>query len=114
MCGIFGIFEESNKKQQLFYDLGCLSESRGKEASGFVVIDDENLFIKKYPTKFRNNNVKSFLNNLKTVNDIKLFGHTRLETSGNNKNPFNNQPIETNEITILHNGIITNYNIKHL
>ena len=110
MCGIFGIFEESNKKQELFYDLGCLSESRGKEASGFVVIDDENLFIKKYPTKFRNNNVKSFLNNLKTVNDIKLFGHTRLETSGNNKNPFNNQPIETNEIIILHNGIITNYN----
>lgn len=110
MCGIFGIFEENNKKQQLFYDLGCLSESRGKEASGFVAIDGENISIKKYPAKFRNNSVKSFLNNLRTVNDIKLFGHTRLETSGNNKKQSNNQPIETEEIIIIHNGIITNYN----
>ncbi len=110
MCGIFGIFEENNKKQQLFYELGCLSESRGKEASGFVAIDGENISIKKYSTKFRNNSVKSFLNNLRTVNDIKLFGHTRLETSGNNKKQSNNQPIETEEIIIIHNGIITNYN----
>ena len=48
MCGIFGIFEEEKNKDNLFYDLGSLSESRGKEASGLMVLDGPELVIKKY------------------------------------------------------------------
>ena len=46
MCGIFGIFD--NNKSDMFYELGKLSESRGKEASGLMVLDGSEISIKKY------------------------------------------------------------------
>ena len=109
MCGIFGIFEEEKNKDNLFYDLGSLSESRGKEASGLMVLDGPELVIKKYSNKFRNNRVKEFLRAQKFTKNAKYFGHTRLETSGSNKDNLNNQPVETERVIVLHNGIITNY-----
>jgi len=109
MCGIFGIFEEDKNKDNLFYDLGGLSESRGKEASGLMIIDGAEPIIKKYSSKFRNNRVKEFLREQKFSKNAKYFGHTRLETSGSNKDNLNNQPVETESVIVLHNGIITNY-----
>ena len=44
MCGIFGIFD--NNKSDMFYELGKLSESRGKEASGLMVLDGSEISIK--------------------------------------------------------------------
>ena len=99
MCGIFGIFEEDKNKDNLFYDLGGLSESRGKEASGLMIIDGAEPVIKKYSSKFRNNRVKEFLKEQKFSKNAKYFGHTRLETSGSNKDNLNNQPIVSFSLT---------------
>lgn len=107
MCGIFGIFEEA--KSNMFYELGKLSESRGKEASGLMVLDEDEISIKKYSSSFQKSDVKKYIKNKKFSNKAKYFGHTRLETSGSYKNNQNNQPVETESLIVLHNGIITNY-----
>ena len=110
MCGIFGIFD--NNKSDMFYELGKLSESRGKEASGLMVLDGSEISIKKYSNSFQNSDVKKYIKNKKFSDKSKYFGHTRLQTSGSSKHNQNNQPVETESLIVLHNGIITNY--KHL
>lgn len=110
MCGIFGIFD--NNKSDMFYELGKLSESRGKEASGLMVLDGSEISIKKYSTSFQGSDVKKYIKNKKFSDKSKYFGHTRLQTSGSSKHNQNNQPVETESLIVLHNGIITNY--KHL
>ncbi len=110
MCGIFGIFD--NNKSDMFYELGKLSESRGKEASGLMVLDGSEISIKKYSNSFQDSDVKKYIKNKKFSDKSKYFGHTRLQTSGSSKHNQNNQPVETESLIVLHNGIITNY--KHL
>ena len=74
MCGIFGIFEEDKNKDNLFYDLGGLSESRGKEASGLMIIDGAEPVIKKYSSKFRNNRVAHSIYHFGTIfNNASMF-----------------------------------------
>jgi len=107
MCGIFGIFD--NNKSDMFYELGKLSESRGKEASGLMVLDESEISIKKYSNSFQDSDVKKYIKNKKFSDKSKYFGHTRLQTSGSNKYNQNNQPVETESLIVLHNGIITNY-----
>ena len=36
-------------------------------------------------------------------------GHSMLQTHGNRDNNLNNQPLVHNDIVMLHNGIICNY-----
>ena len=110
MCGIFGIFD--NNKSDMFYELGKLSESRGKEDSGLMVLDGSEISIKKYSNSFQDSDVKKYIKNKKFSDKSKYFGHTRLQTSGSSKHNQNNQPVETESLIVLHNGIITNY--KHL
>ena len=50
MCGIFGFFDTNNS--DIFYDLGKYSETRGKEASGFMNISKNNQVIYKFPLPF--------------------------------------------------------------
>ena len=50
MCGIFGYFNLNDS--QVFYDLGKYSETRGKEASGYMRIDKNNSDILKFPLLF--------------------------------------------------------------
>ena len=92
MCGIFGIFD--NNKSDMFYELGKLSESRGKEASGLMVLDGSEISIKKYSNSFQDSDVKKYIKNKKFSDKSKYFGHTWLQTSGSSKHNQNNQPVE--------------------
>ena len=111
MCGIFGIYEQDSNqpKTDTFYNLGKFSESRGKEASGICVIENDKTFVTKYSDKFSNSQVRNLLSKNKDSKNLTLVGHTRLETSGSNKEFKNNQPIESENVIVLHNGIITNF-----
>lgn len=108
MCGIFGYFNSSNAK--LFYELGKLSETRGKEASGYFYINEEKLNFQKFSKKFSNKLVKKSLIGKNQFNHFTNFiGHTRLKTHGNEDNELNNQPIILNNISLVHNGIVVNF-----
>lgn len=129
MCGIFG-FVASNKsslsKRQAKYlinQLFRLSESRGKEASGVAFHDSEGIRIIKKSIPSSNlikgiDYQKALVDTLNTFlptdpgeNDnqvLTVIGHSRLVTNGSQKKHFNNQPVISEGMVGIHNGIITN------
>ena len=120
MCGIFGIcYSQAHGLQQqqlrdMLDRLYCLSQSRGKEASGILVKSGEDLtivkdsisgdrFIKSEPYKklFSENKIRADRFTL-------IMGHARLDTNGSKQEPANNAPIQYENIHGIHNGIVTN------
>ncbi|MDG1689720.1 MAG: hypothetical protein P8I02_02935, partial [Flavobacteriales bacterium] len=119
MCGIFGIVSELNinfseKDYKSCLDgLFKLSESRGKEASGFAFKTNEVFYFKTpqpasklVKSKVYNNEINKFLISKNTHHAI--IGHSRLVTNGYEQDNKNNQPVAKNGIVGVHNGIIVN------
>ena len=121
MCGILGITKNSqseinnNQYKNILNKLFILSETRGKEASGFAFNDGRKITVFKTPfqasellgTKI----YKSSLNELLQT-DTGVFssiGHSRLVTNGTEQYSINNQPVIKNGIVCVHNGIIVNH-----
>jgi glucosamine--fructose-6-phosphate aminotransferase (isomerizing) len=113
MCGIFGIIKRQKTEQTERYltELFRLSESRGKEASGMAVEDER--FIRVLKTPFpaghliKTREYRDVLRNL-SASSVKIIGHSRLVTNGDENDNKNNQPIIRNGMVVVHNGIITN------
>lgn len=113
MCGIFGI--SSNKKVNVdnyLKELFILSESRGKEASGMAVEDDNGIQVVKTPFSaselVKSEDYKRIIKNI-NKSSLKVIGHSRLVTNGSEHENKNNQPVVRNGMVIVHNGIITNH-----
>ena len=112
MCGIFGVIEKQNSYKTIndFMDLGIMSESRGKEASGYFLENEKGIKVFKSPTKFTD---KYSIKILKKERKNKLInfviGHTRLKTDGDEAIEENNQPCSHDNYYLVHNGIITNH-----
>ena len=130
MCGIFGISVNKRSKidrrlfQKSVKHLFLLSESRGKEAAGFAANYGNNIKVFKAPQS-ASKMVKSSEYNavirdiiyLKTHEKnsfidtpISLIGHSRLVTDGSQGKDYNNQPVISDGIVGVHNGIVTNAN----
>jgi glucosamine--fructose-6-phosphate aminotransferase (isomerizing) len=112
MCGIFGLNTYSISKNdiKIFEKLGILSESRGREASGWASFNNSEISIFKSPKPF--SSTENIANLRKLYNkEISswLVGHTRLKTHGEESIPDNNQPCTIDGDFLVHNGIITNY-----
>jgi len=117
MCGIFGIVTYEKGEDTLIklktwsHELFKLSESRGKEASGIALLQNNRLKVYKEAVR------GSKLIRLKTYTDlfrstdafpIALIGHSRLATHGIQTKNRNNQPVSNKRGAIVHNGIIVN------
>ena len=120
MCGIFGISSAINPNQdydKIVFDLKqltILSEKRGSDTFGVSIkLLDQTIIYKtnEKPTKAINRKTyKNFLEqNLqkKLNNDLQIIGQTRLVTNGSKFSYKNNQPIESENIVGVHNGIFT-------
>tara|TARA_B100000085_G_scaffold285289_1_gene320813 strand:- start:1878 stop:3752 length:1875 start_codon:yes stop_codon:yes gene_type:complete len=108
MCGIFGYFDLENSK--VFYDIGKYSETRGKEASGLVNISQNTQKILKFPVPFSNKKVKKSIKEFNNSTNFSTYiGHTRLKTHGDQNLDKNNQPVVSEKIVLVHNGILVNY-----
>ncbi|MEM7582223.1 MAG: hypothetical protein AAF560_02495 [Acidobacteriota bacterium] len=120
MCGIFGFAlpETSTVPEAalrpLVDSLFLLSESRGKEAAGLAFRDQDSIRVFK-----RNVPASSFLRDpqYRTLFDglghgdsasLALIGHSRLVTNGSEEAHHNNQPLITDGVVGIHNGIIVN------
>ncbi len=120
MCGIFGITTNQShwvspvRFGRIFKALFTLSESRGKEASGFAFLD--NGVVKVYKTPFSASRLvksgvyKQEINHLIKHNQgsMTAIGHSRLVTSGHERFSENNQPVIKSGLVGLHNGIVVN------
>ena len=123
MCGIFGLVAHPNSKKPInnisliIDDLFKFSESRGKEASGLAMTDCPNIIVLKQPCSssqlIKSEKYKQLFDRFKKNNltkEVRIIGHSRLATNGDLMDNFNNQPVISQNIVGIHNGIITNDN----
>jgi asparagine synthetase B (glutamine-hydrolysing) len=112
MCGIMGYycFGEKRPSKEHITDMFSLLETRGRDASGFAFIENEQLVVQKAPIR---SSLYVKTEDWKKVSLPKIMIlHTRAATQGSNKNNMNNHPLFNKQgIAIIHNGIIYNDNI---
>lgn len=125
MCGIFGIFTSQAtasslpQLQTLIEALYNLSESRGKESAGLHVLlsqkshawtaksaQSASRFIRSVSYKKIHTVVSQRV--AATPQPLAMLAHSRLVTNGSAAQSRNNQPVRTEDVTVIHNGIIVN------
>ena len=99
MCGIFGIISDKNINIKDLLILAENARQRGKDSSGFIEYDGKDYAVKKYDFDLKDS-IKKVNKNSKII-----IGHSRLVTNS----MVDNQPISKNNISVIHNGIITNF-----
>lgn len=121
MCGIFGVSASESsgidtvEQLKIFELLAGFSESRGKDAAGFAYRTDEDLKFCKYPyPPSVMLEEKTYLDAAKDLGKRKggkfaIIGHSRMGTNGVELNNENNQPVNSNGMVLIHNGIIVNH-----
>lgn len=107
MCGIIGYIGNNKASNFLIEGLSKL-EYRGYDSAGIAVINNGTVEIRKQ--KGRLSNLIEELNNNPVDGTIGI-GHTRWATHGE-PSDVNSHPHQTSngDITVVHNGIIENYN----
>ncbi len=138
MCGIFGVFAKSTSQYDsevlspVLKRLAVLSESRGKESSGFSFWNErqKEIQVLRAPIavsemlqdqKFTNILSQNLLKNESLLNGngngnghhahpFAVIGHSRLVTNGTQLEDQNNQPVIKGGVVGVHNGIIVNVN----
>jgi glucosamine 6-phosphate synthetase-like amidotransferase/phosphosugar isomerase protein len=109
MCGIMGFYCFSEKKpdKEKISTMFSLLESRGRDASGFAFIKDNNLIVQKAP--IRSSEFIKSKDWLELALPKCMILHTRMKTQGSEQNSNNNHPLFNKDgIAIVHNGIIHN------
>ena len=107
MCGIFGIVSSENVLKKILKGLTRL-EYRGYDSSGIAINTDKKIITERSEGKL--GNLKSILKKKKIKGNIGI-GHTRWATHGI-PSKKNAHPHSTDSVSIVHNGIIENY--QHL
>ncbi|MBK6914983.1 MAG: hypothetical protein IPH11_15480 [Ignavibacteriales bacterium] len=113
MCGIMGFFSfgKTMPDKEKITNMFSLLESRGRDASGYAFIRDNNLIVNKAAIKSSEFVKTEDWKELELPSSMIL--HTRMKTQGSEKNNANNHPLfSKNGIAIVHNGII--YNDKEI
>lgn len=119
MCGIW-LFASSDKNitskqaKHIVSKLFALSESRGKEASGIAGLCGSDIYLYKAAMSgsnlVRTSNFEKNWSNIKPdqQNNFMYLGHSRLVTNGSETSGDNNQPVYSDNIVTVHNGVIVN------
>ena len=105
MCGIVGYVGKNNSCIKVLLDGLRRLEYRGYDSAGIAYLENEKIVIKKESGN---------LENLSNVVDISIdsnigIGHTRWATHGK-ADRKNSHPHRMGKFTLVHNGIIENYN----
>ena len=103
MCGIVGYVGKKNNALQVLIEGLENLEYRGYDSAGIAFYDNNKINIIKRQGKIKN--LKSVINDEKSNIGI---GHTRWATHGI-PTKVNSHPHRSGKMTIVHNGIIENY-----
>ena len=125
MCGIFGIsfnVNNSNEVSFLSKDINYLIKKRKKRGSdtfGIYIKDSDNnsvFKINQEPQKvIKRKDFKNFIDDIlikSKSENFSLIGQTRLVTNGSKFSTKNNQPIVTENVIGVHNGIFVNLELN--
>ena len=105
MCGIFGVFGNTPAVENIIEGLTKL-EYRGYDSSGIAILNDTR--IECFRAEGKLINLKKILKKKKIKGNIGI-GHTRWATHGV-PSQRNAHPHITDQVAIVHNGIIENFN----
>ena len=129
MCGIFGIALRTQASlrpsalRTLLANLYQFSESRGKESAGLHVYlpqaslawtlkgalaASELLKTQDYEDTIDQSLQLAFASQEALVQPLVILAHSRLVTNGTASLAINNQPVRSQAVTMIHNGIIVN------
>ena len=107
MCGIFGVIANNdNVKDQIFDGLRRL-EYRGYDSSGIATINNDQINCIKSQGNL--DQLQKKLINEELLGNVGI-GHTRWATHGV-PNEANAHPHITDEVAVVHNGIIENFSL---
>ena len=106
MCGIFGVIGGNSAVKDVINGLTKL-EYRGYDSSGLALVNDNQ--IESFKAEGKLLNLKKILKKKKLSGKI-VIGHTRWATHGI-PSENNAHPHSTENVSIVHNGIIENYSI---
>lgn len=104
MCGVIGYIGKSATPEFFYHGLKRL-EYRGYDSAGIAMMDGSHVFIERAEGKLAN--LQKKLQNLPKTAQIGI-GHTRWATHGK-PTEQNAHPHRSENIVLLHNGIIENY-----
>lgn len=118
MCGVFGVANATlllsrSDLRELTEVLLTRSETRGSEASGVAVWGDGQLSVRKSnaaPRHFaRQETFREIFNGAFEPSSALVIGHARMVTNGSAIFDENNQPVTEDDLTLVYNGIVTNF-----
>ncbi|MCG6121920.1 MAG: hypothetical protein MEP57_04335 [Microvirga sp.] len=127
MCGIFGLVTTSSRNldraawSKAVRSLFLLSQSRGKEAAGIALANGAEIVVHKDSVSaeamLRTPDYEravargsdGFFEGRADQESLAAIGHARLVTNGLQGIDANNQPVWRDDIVIVHNGIVTNW-----
>ena len=104
MCGIIGYIGKENKSLTVLLNGLKNLEYRGYDSSGIALKNNHDITIVKASGKIKN--LEEKIENIKNTN--LGIGHTRWATHGD-VSEINAHPHRVGDITLVHNGIIENY-----
>jgi len=104
MCGIVGILSKNNVVEDIYSSLQRL-EYRGYDSAGIATIDNDQITRCRAEGKLKN--LQTALQSQPIKGNIGI-GHTRWATHGA-PNEVNAHPHATEQVAVVHNGIIENY-----
>ena len=109
MCGIIASLNCKNQNEILLEGLKQL-QNRGYDSCGICVLKDNKFFIQKYASTIEEQGLSKLINKINLPTSNIGIAHTRWATHGE-KNDTNAHPhIDfKNRVSLVHNGIITNY-----
>lgn len=123
MCGIFGLIVGSKARldapqvRRIFDRQFRLSESRGREASGWAIRTPAAVTCEKHARAasdlirtpaYRRGLETALGDDQGLAQPLAVMGHSRLVTNGLQTRDENNQPISRDRVIAIHNGIIVN------
>jgi len=124
MCGIFGVValcdspQESKTALRLLRRVAVLSQSRGRDSSGFAIQGDVGATIEVLRAPLAMNDLLEHREFSALVERTAAgaarqrrfvsLGHSRLVTNGSQLEDHNNQPVIRSGIVGVHNGIVVN------
>jgi glutamine---fructose-6-phosphate transaminase (isomerizing) len=106
MCGIVGYIGDKKKTVHVLMDGLSRLEYRGYDSSGIAVLQDGRSRV--FKSKGKLNNLKKKIKGNSLSGNLGI-GHTRWATHGR-ANKRNAHPHVSGSVSIVHNGIIENYN----
>ena len=111
MCGIIGCIGKENCLEILLNGLLQL-QNRGYDSAGTCLISDNKFIIKKFASTENESALEKLNKNKNNLSSKIGIGHTRWATHGK-KNDINSHPHLSydNKISLVHNGIIENFDI---